>query len=165
MKHGSTIFLRLALFGIGFAVLALYVFVLPRFAYVAAEKLPEYACLRYSAVIGLYATALPFYFALYRTLMLLGFIDRNDAFSGLSVMALRDIKHCAIAVSILLMAALPFVYVVADTDDAPGLMVIGLIIAFAPLVIATFAAVLQKLLKEVIEIKSENDAIMKNTKA
>jgi hypothetical protein len=37
-------------------------------------------------------------------------------------------------------------------------MLIGLIIAFAPAVIATFAAVLQKLLKEAIEIKSENDS-------
>lgn len=158
MKRGSTILLRIAVLCIGCAVLALYVFVLPRFAFVAAEKLPEYACLRYPAVIGLYATAIPFYYALYQTLRLLGFIDKNDAFSGLSVSALRNIKHCAFAVSILLMAALPFVYIVADVDDAPGLMVIGLLIAFAPLVIATFAAVLQKLLKEAVDIKSENDS-------
>lgn len=45
----------------------------------------------------------------------------------------------------------------AERDDAPGIIVIGLIIIFASMVIAVFAAVLQKLLKEAIAIKSEND--------
>ncbi|MED4598856.1 DUF2975 domain-containing protein, partial [Bacillus subtilis] len=38
-----------------------------------------------------------------------------------------------------------------------GIIVIGLVIIFASMVIAVFAAVLQKLLKEAIDIKSEND--------
>jgi hypothetical protein len=55
---------------------------------------------------------------------------------------------------------LPFVYLVADLDDAPGLMIIGMVPIFASLVIAVFAAVLQKLLQEAIDIKSENDLIV-----
>ena len=44
-----------------------------------------------------------------------------------------------------------------DMDDAPGIVMIGLIIIFACMVIAVFAAVLQKLLKNAIAIKQEND--------
>jgi capsular polysaccharide biosynthesis protein len=42
-------------------------------------------------------------------------------------------------------------------DDAPGAIVIGLVIIFASIVIAVFAAVLEKLLRTAIDIKSEND--------
>jgi len=45
----------------------------------------------------------------------------------------------------------------AEADDAPGLIVIGLLIIFGCLVVAIFAAVLQKLLKTAIEIKTENE--------
>jgi hypothetical protein len=56
--------------------------------------------------------------------------------------------------------ALPFVYIIAEVDDAPGLAVIGMVMIFAPMVIAVFAAVLQRLLQEAIDIKSENDLIV-----
>lgn len=158
MKRGSTIFLRGVVFLIGIVVLAIYVFALPWLASVAAEWLPAYPFLRVLALTVWYATAVPFYFALYQVFKLLGFIDRNEAFSELSVKALKAIKYCAVSVSILFMASLPTVYFMAQADDAPGLMLIGLIIAFAPIVIATFAAVLQKLLKDAIDIKSENDS-------
>lgn len=46
---------------------------------------------------------------------------------------------------------------VADADDAPGVVLIGMAITFAPIAIVVFAAVLQKLLKNAIDIKSEND--------
>ncbi|MNC71843.1 hypothetical protein D3C75_1228060 [compost metagenome] len=55
------------------------------------------------------------------------------------------------------MAGLPLFYLMAEKDDAPGIIVIGLVIIFASMVIAVFAAVLQKLLKEAIELKLEND--------
>ncbi|MBU0905405.1 MAG: DUF2975 domain-containing protein, partial [Firmicutes bacterium] len=43
---------------------------------------------------------------------------------------------------------------------APGLGLVGMVMIFAPLVIAVFAAVLQRLLQEAIEIKSENDLMV-----
>ena len=55
---------------------------------------------------------------------------------------------------------LPFVFLVAEKDDAPGLIIMGLVPIFASMVLAVFAAVLQKLLQEAIEIKSENDLII-----
>jgi ABC-type nitrate/sulfonate/bicarbonate transport system permease component len=60
-------------------------------------------------------------------------------------------------IGILFLAVLPLFYIWGDKDDAPGLVVLGMVFTFAPMVIAVFAAVLQKLLKHAIDIKSEND--------
>ncbi|MDR4346565.1 DUF2975 domain-containing protein, partial [Bacillus anthracis] len=105
----------------------------------------------------LYATAIPYYFALYQTFKLLNYIDKNNAFSELSVKALKNIKYSALAISVLYVLGMPLFYLVAERDDAPGIIVIGMIIIFASMVIAVFAAVLQRLLKDAIDIKSEND--------
>jgi biotin transporter BioY len=113
--------------------------------------------MKYLVFIDLYATAIPFYFALYQAFKLLIYIDKNTAFSELSVKALKNIKYCAIAISILYVLGMPLFYLIAELDDAPGIILIGMVIIFASMVVAVFAAVLQKLLKNAIDIKSEND--------
>jgi thiamine biosynthesis protein ThiC len=113
--------------------------------------------MKYLIFIVLYAAAVPFYIALYQAFKLLSYIDKNKAFSIISVRALKNIKYCAITISILYVVGMPLLYLIAEKDDAPGIILIGLVIIFASMVIAVFAAVLQKLLKEAIDIKSEND--------
>lgn len=81
----------------------------------------------------------------------------NKAFSEISVVSLRKIKYCGFIISCLYVLALPLVYVIAEWDDAPGLIIVGMAMVGAPFTIAVFAAVLQRLLKEAIDIKSEND--------
>ncbi|MCM3001507.1 DUF2975 domain-containing protein [Paenibacillus cellulositrophicus] len=157
MKRVSTLFLKVAVFLIGMPILALCIFVVPGIANFAAELYPDHAYLKYLVFVDLYASAVPFYLALYQSFRLLIYIDRNEAFSELSVRALKNIKYCAVAISILYVAGLPLLYLIAEADDAPGVILIGLVIIFASMVIAFFAAVLQRLLKEAIDIKSEND--------
>lgn len=151
----ETLFLKVVVILIGLPVLALCLFGLPLIAKEAAEYFAMHWV--YPAFIGLYGAAMSYFFALYQAFKLLSYIDKNIAFSELSVRSLKTIKHCAIAISILFSASLPLFYLVADADDAPGLMLIGLVINSAPVVIAVFAAVLQKLLKNAIELKLEND--------
>jgi MFS superfamily sulfate permease-like transporter len=143
----STFILKIAVIFIGIPVLALCIFWVPGFV----NYLP------YPILIGVYASALSFFFALYQALKLLGYIDKNKAFSELSVIALKNIKYCAFTISILYAVIAPLVFPIADADDAPGLVAFPLLIIFASMAIAVFAAVLQKLLKEAIDIKSEND--------
>lgn len=157
MERGTTLFLKAAVILIGIPVLALCIFVVPGIADFAAELYPDYTYIKVLVFIDLYAAAVPFYVALYQAFRLLNNIDRNKAFSDLSVGNLKNIKNCAIAISCLLTAGMPLFYLMAEKDDAPGIIVIGMILIFASLVIAVFAAVLQKLLKEAIDIKSEND--------
>jgi hypothetical protein len=158
MKHGSTLFLKIALFLIGSPVLALCIFGLVWLPNNPAN--PEYAYMLYPIVIGMYVAAIPFFVALYQAFKLLSYIDNNQAFSELSVKALKNIKFCAITISGLFVVILPFIFLVADQDDAPGLIIIGMVPIFGSMVIAVFAAVLQRLLQEAIDIKSENDLIV-----
>ena len=160
MKKVTTLFLKIAVILLGVPVLALCIFLVPEIANFAAELYPDMAYLKYLVLIDLYASAIPFYFALYQAFKLLSYIDKNKAFSELSVRALKKIKKCAITISGLYVVALPFVFILAEVDDAPGLGLIGMVMIFAPMVIAVFAAVLQRLLQEAIDIKSENDLIV-----
>lgn len=158
MKQGSTLFLKTAVILMGIPVLAMCIFLVPKIGNFAAELYPEMAYIKYLVFINLYATAIPYYFALYQTFKLLNYIDKNNAFSELSVKALKNIKYSALAISVLYVLGMPLFYLVAERDDAPGIIIIiGMIIIFASMVIAVFAAVLQRLLKDAIDIKSEND--------
>lgn len=157
MKRGSTLFLRVAVILIGIPILALCIFVVPGIANFTAELYPDHTNLKYLVLIDLYAAAIPFYFALYQAYKLLGYIDKNKAFSELSVRVLKNIKYCATIISSLFVVGMPLFYLIAEKDDAPGIILIGMALIFASMVIAVFAAVLQKLLQEAIDIKSEND--------
>lgn len=157
MKQGTTLFLKSALIVMGIPVLALCIFLVPEIASFAAELYPDHAYVKYLIVIDLYAAAIPFYFALYQAFKLLGYIDNNKAFSELSITALKKIKYSANTISILFVLGMPLFYMIAEMDDSPGIILIGMVLIFATIVIAVFAAVLQKLLKNAIDIKSEND--------
>lgn len=153
----ETLFLKIAVVLMGLPVLALCIFVLPRIAEYFAELNPNLDFLQYPFLIGLYLTALVFFYALYQSVKLLRYIDKNQAFSELSVKALKNIKYCAITIGALYVVFMPLLYLMAEADDAPGIILIGMVIIFGCMVIAVFAAVLQKLLKNAIDIKSEND--------
>ncbi|WP_284035713.1 DUF2975 domain-containing protein [Neobacillus sp. 114] len=157
MKQVSTLFLKIAVILIGIPVLALCIFLVPELGKLATKLLPGFASIKYLVSIVFYASAIPFYFALYQAFKLLRYIDKNIAFSQISVKALKNIKYCAITISCLHVLVLPLFYLFAEKDDAPGVIFVGMVVPFASMVIAVFAAVLQKLLKEAIDIKSEND--------
>lgn len=155
MKQRSTLFLKIAVFIIGTPVLTLCIFGLPWLANNPVN--PDYAHILYPILIIMYVSVIPFFLALYQAFKLLSYIDKNKAFSGISVKALNKIKYCAITISGLYVVGMPFFYILAELDDAPGIILIGLVVIFASMVIAVFAAVLQRLLQEAINIKSEND--------
>lgn len=141
----------------GLAVLALCIFAVPHIARGAAIEIPAAAPYKNIAMIGTYITALLFFIGLSRGIKLLNYIDKNQAFSALSAKALAQIMYCAIGIGIIYTLNLPLFYMFAQQDDAPGVVVLGMMIAAAPFVVAVFAAVLQKLVRSAIAIKSEND--------
>ena len=157
MKRGSTNFLKIAVIFLGIPILALCIFGLPILAKDSAESNSEFAYVLYGIVIVMYLSAIPYFVALYQAFKLLSYIDKNKAFSVMSVKSLKKIKLCAITISGLYVIALPFFFIFAELDDAPGVVLVGMLFIFAPMVIAVFAAVLQRLLNEAITIKSEND--------
>jgi hypothetical protein len=151
MHKVSTLFLRSVIVLMGLAVLATCIFALP--AGIASDKVGYYRPI----LIGMYLPAIPFFIGLFQGMKLLGYIDRNQAFTGSAVEALRNIKYCAAAISAMYAAGLPYIYYAAERDDAPGVIVIGMVISFTAFVIATAAALFQRLFQNAVDIKAEND--------
>lgn len=102
-------------------------------------------------------TALPFFYALKRAYDLLRLIDQQQAFTHSAVTALKQIKQAAIAIAVLYTVIWPLIFGVAELDDAPGLVIVGGLPIFGSIIIAVFSALLQKLLTQAIEIKTEHD--------
>ncbi|HDR4553235.1 TPA: DUF2975 domain-containing protein [Bacillus cereus] len=156
LNRSSTTFLKVIIFLAGISVLALCIFLVPEMADFTENLYPNIASIKYLVFIVMYGAAVPFYVALYQAFNLLQYIDENTAFSELSVKTLKNIKHCAVTISGLYVLGLPLFHFIAKKMDPP-IGLVGLIIVFASLVIAVFAAILQRLLQEAINIKSEND--------
>ncbi|RPF53457.1 DUF2975 domain-containing protein [Aquisalibacillus elongatus] len=157
MKKSSTTFLKLVIILIGLAVLTVCVTVLPMVAINLADNPTFVKWVMYPIIIGMYVSAIPFFYALYQAWRLLTYIDHNEAFSDLSVHALKIIKQCALTISGVYVLMMPLIYIFGEKDDAPGVILMGLVIIFASFVIAVFASVLQKVMKSALEIKTEND--------
>ena len=150
MQRGSTLFLKSVIYLIGLAILGLCVILL-------GVSISGNAGMFLPVVLIMLAAALPFFFGLYQGLLLLRYIEKGTAFSQLSVKAIQSIKYCAFAISVLYAVGMPYIIYVAEQDDAPGAVLMGLVFIFAPLITSVFAAVLEKLLRNAIDIKSEND--------
>jgi peptidoglycan/LPS O-acetylase OafA/YrhL len=115
---------------------------------------PEYANIIYPFLACVYLAVIPYFVALYQALRILSDIDKNETFSELTAKALKKLKYCAIAIGSLCVIALPFVFLMAQADDAPGLVLIGMFITSVPIIIAVFTDILQKLLKNSLDVKS-----------
>lgn len=155
MKRGTTTFLKVAIFLIWITLLVLCIFGLPWLSHYTVEMFPEFSYLRYPVLVGLYVTMLPFCIALYQSIRLLMLIENNNAFSTLSVKALKSIKYCAVVIAILY--GIGSIFLFSQNALHPGIALIGFAIIFASIVIAVFTVVLLKLLNNALEIKLEHD--------
>ncbi|RSD29567.1 DUF2975 domain-containing protein [Mesobacillus subterraneus] len=155
MEQGKITLLKVAVCVIGVVILSLCVFALPSLAKDSAEMNPELAYLQYPVLIGLYLTAIPFFYALSQALKLLSYIEKNNAFSEVAVNSLGIIKYCASTISFLYVLGM----IILGTQDAlhPGIAILGLVIVLTSIVSMVFTAVLQQLLNNVLNLKSEND--------
>lgn len=108
----------------------------------------------------IYLGSVPFFFALCQAFKLLGYIEQNKTFSQASVTTLRKIKYSAITIIVFLVGAMSWIRIFAGQDDPAGAIAIGLVLTFTTLVISIFAAVLQKLFQNALDIKSENDLVV-----
>ncbi len=134
-------------------------FCVPEIAKSDAKMNPASAYLQFPFLLAAYGLTLPFFIALYQAFKLLIYIDKNKTFSEGSVGALKVMKFCATIISAFIIGGILFVAVFLDGDRA-GIIALGLYFTFASSVIATFAGVLQHLVKEVVDIITENELIV-----
>ena len=103
-----------------------------------------------------YIASIPFFVVLYQAFKVLGYIGQNKAFSHSTAKALRTIKYCAIAIIGFVAVSVIFI-MFADKDDRPAGVFMRILIAFPSIVIATAAAMFERILKNAMDTKSEND--------
>lgn len=160
MKHkkGSTIFLKSVIMLLGIPVLALGLFWLPGIASRDAAAHPESSYLSYLFLLYVYALCIPYYTALYQAYRLLMNIDQHKAFSKSSVRTLRAIKNCALTIvaGLVLGIASIMIMFTGGKEDITGIITLTLISIFVTSTIATFAAVLHRLLQKAIDLQNEN---------
>jgi hypothetical protein len=156
MKRGSTLFLKAVIILITLVALAGLI----RFPLTEgrATGLDLFSVYSDPFIMYGYGAAIPFFVALYQAFKLLGYIGRNKVFSPNSVKALRIIKYCAITQSALIVLAALYIRLFHAKDDDPaGFIALAIITTFVSTVVATAAAVFEKLLQKAVDIKSEND--------
>ena len=155
LKRGSTLFLKVVILLIAIGVLAAMI----RFPQTEgrATNLDLISIYTDPLIIYGYIASIPFFVALYQAFKLLGHIDGNKVFSQSSVNAVRNIKYCALIFSGLIVLGILYIRLVVRGDDSAGVTALGIFTTFASIVIATVAAVFQRLLQNAVDIKSEND--------
>jgi len=95
-----------------------------------------------------FIASIPFFVGLYQAFKLLNYIDRNKAFSQSAVNTLRNIKFSALSLIGFIALAVFYIRFFAHGDDPAGPTALGILVSFVAAVIATTAAVFQKLLQE-----------------
>lgn len=156
MKRISTMFLQAVVVLIGIVALAILIR-LP-LTEGRAANLDVVSIYADPLIMYGYAASIAFFVALYKAFKLLGYIGQNQVFSSNSVNALKSIKYCAIVLSVLIVAAGIYIRIAHNKDDDPaGFIAMCIVTTFACIVVATAAAIFEKILQNAIDMKSEND--------
>jgi len=155
VNRGSTIFLQIVIVLIGVGALALMLWE-PHIEGRNAHATLFEIYFKDPFLAYAYIASIPFFISLYQAFKVLGYVRQNKTFSPATVKALRTIKYCAIAIIGFVAASLIFI-VFADKDDRPAGVFMRILIAFPSIVIATAAAMFERILQNAVDIKSEND--------
>lgn len=155
LKQGSTLFLKMVISLIGIVALAGLIW-FPQTEGRAAN-LDLFSIYADPLIIYGFIASIPFFVALYHGIKLLGYVDQNQVFSQSAVKAVRTIKYCAIALSGFIVVGILYIRLFAHGEEAAGPTALGMFTTFASIVIATAAAVFERLLQNAMDIKSEND--------
>ena len=156
MKRISIIFLQAVVVLIGIVALAILI----RFPLTEgrAAHLDLFSIYFDPFILYGYASSIVFFVALYKAFKLLGYIGQNKVFSSNAVKALKSIKYCAIVISALIVAAGLYIKLFhSKADDPAGFLAICIVTTFVFIVVATAAAIFEKILQNAMDMKTEND--------
>ena len=156
MKRSSTIFLQIVIVLIGIGALALLLWE-PRLEGRNAHATNFEIYFKDPFLALVYIGSIPFFVALYQAIKVLGYAGQNKIFSQAAVKALRTIKYCALAIIGFVVVEEIIILLNHGSDDPAGGVFMGVLITFGSIVIATAAAMFERILQNAVDIKSEND--------
>lgn len=156
MKRISIIFLQAVIVLIGIVALAILIWF--PLTEGRAANLDLFSIYFNSFILYGFAASIAFFVALYKAFKLLGYIGQNKVFSSNAVKTLKSIKYCAIVLSVLIVLAGLYIRLFHNKEDDPaGFLAICIVTTFVSIVVATAAAIFEKLLQNALDMKSEND--------
>jgi hypothetical protein len=155
MKRGSSLFLRAVLVLIGIGALALLLWE-PHLEGRNAHATLFEIYFKDPFLAYAYIGSIPFFVGLSHAFKVLGYAGQNKEFSPSAVRSLRAIKYCAIAIVCFVAGAEVFI-LLHHSDDRAGGVFMGILITFASIVVATAMAILERVLQNAVDLKSEND--------
>ena len=155
MKRGSTIFLQGVVVLIGIGALAIMLWE-PHIEGRNAHATPFEIYFKDPFLAYAYIGSIPFFVALYQAFKVLGYVRQNKTFSQATVKALGTIKYCAIAIIGFVAVGVIFI-MFGDSEDRPAGVFMRILITFPSIVVATAAAMFERILQNAVEIKSEID--------
>ncbi len=156
MKRSTAIFLQVVIVLIGIGTLALLLWE-PQIEGVNAHATNFEIYFKDPFLALVYIGSIPFFVALYQAFKVLGYAGQNKVFSQAAVNALQTIKYCAIAIIGFVAVEEAFIMLNHDSDDPAGGVFMGILITFGSVVIAIAATMFQRILRNAVDIKSEND--------
>ena len=158
MKRSSTIFLQAVIVLFGIAVLTLLLWE-PHIEGRNKNATLFEIYFKDPFLALVYAGSIPFFIALYQAFKVLRYVGHNKAFSPEVVTALRTIKYCALAIIGFVVVEEIFILLMNNRDnDNPGAPIfMGILIIFPSIVVASAAAMFERILQNAAEMKSEHD--------
>lgn len=157
ITRGSTVFLRIVIVALGIGTLVLMLWE-PHLEGRNANATPFEIYFKDPFLAYAYMASIAFFVALYQAFKLLGHIARDEVFSQPSVKAMRTIKYCAMTLVAFVAGAEAYFFMVQrGKEDIAGGVMMGVVMIFVSVVVATAAAVFEKSLQSAVDMKSEND--------
>ncbi len=156
MKRSSAIFLQGVIVLIGIGTLAFLLWE-PHIEGRNAHATLFQIYFKYPFLAYAYTASISFFVALYQALKLLGYGGRNELFSRAAVKSLRTIKYCAIILAAFLVGAEGYLFIVQRKveDDIAGGVMMGLVMIFLSVIVATAAAMFERRLQNVIDVSAK----------
>ena len=155
IKRSSTAFLQTVVVLVGIGALALMLWE-PHIEGRNKHATPFEIYFKDPFLAYAYVASIPFFVALYQAFKALGYAGQNKVFSPEAVKALRTIKYCALALIGFVAVSLLFM-IRADPDDRPAGLFMRILITVPSIVVATAAAIFERVLQNAVDMKTEND--------
>ncbi|MFE4706887.1 DUF2975 domain-containing protein [Peribacillus simplex] len=159
VKQCSTTFLKVIIFLAGIAVLTLCIYWMPVLTIRDVKAHPGGDYSLYPLLVCAYGICITFSFTLYQVYKLLTYIERNNAFSELSLKSLKVIKKCAFTAIFFIVLMILSLKVISKItgDDPAGPISLSIMGILATSIIAAIVDALQKPLKSSPDINSKNE--------
>jgi len=114
---------------------------------------PIYDHILYPIVIAIYVSTIFIYLAFYQTIQFIQLINHKLVFSNDSIYRLKKIKRYGLIFAALYVMALPFIYLLANADDAPGVIFVGITPLVGGFIVYLFTDILIKIIHQGISQK------------